>query len=142
MKKIIFSTMIASLLAFVGCQNEELVTKGDTIGKKVILTANIAGSADSRVVLDAGTDNGEINGNPIVNVSWRQYDSENPEEFTVYNADYSQFSVFTQSELDDSKFEGTFPEGGANWAYYGNIRISSRWGLFYDFSKKFFRKPV
>ena len=32
MKKIIFSTMIASLLAFVGCQNEELVNENTNNG--------------------------------------------------------------------------------------------------------------
>ena len=57
MKKIIFSTLIALLLAFVGCQNEELVNETtNTGGEKVILTANIQGSADSRVALTPATD--------------------------------------------------------------------------------------
>jgi hypothetical protein len=96
MKKFLFCALIASLVAFVGCQNEELLKDNvvDKGGEKVVLTANIQGTADSRVALTSGDDR---DGNPIVNVSWRQYDSENPEKFTVYNADYSQSSVFTQS---------------------------------------------
>lgn len=41
MKNIIFSTMMACLLVFVGCQNEELVNDNsiDNGGEKVILTA-------------------------------------------------------------------------------------------------------
>lgn len=111
MKKIIFSTMIASLLAFVGCQNEELVNENtNNGGEKVILTANIQGATDSRVVLTPDTENGD----PIVKVNWRD-DSDNLEIFKVYN-DQSECGVFTQTQ--GNNFEGTLPNG-ANRAYYG-----------------------
>ena len=117
MKKIIFCTMIASLLAFVGCQNEELVNDNSTDnsnGKKVTLTANIAGSTDSRVALNPGTDS---NSNPIVNVEWE----ESGEQFTVYNSDHSKSAVFTQSEGNEFDCpEDEYNElGGAKYAYYG-----------------------
>ena len=113
MKKIYFSTMIACLLAFVGCQNEELVneTTDTGNGKKVTLTANIAGATDSRVALTPTTDE---NGKPIVKVNWRD-DSDNLEIFKVYN-DQSECGEFTQTQ--GNNFEGTLPNG-ANRAYYG-----------------------
>ncbi|MBQ5818727.1 MAG: hypothetical protein IIW32_02525, partial [Bacteroides sp.] len=79
MKKALFSTMIASLLAFAGCQQEELVNDNITPdgGEKVILTANIQGATDSRVALTPATDN---EGNPIVKVAW----NESGEKFKVY----------------------------------------------------------
>ena len=43
MKKFLFYTIMASLLALTGCQKEELVNDNNTpgSGEKVILTANI-----------------------------------------------------------------------------------------------------
>ena len=76
MKKIYFSTMIACLLAFVGCQNEELVneTTDTGNGKKVTLTANIAGATDSRVAFNEISSDGELSvGAPAINVNWRDY---------------------------------------------------------------------
>ena len=118
MKKIIFSTMIASLLAFVGCQNEELVNDNNTdnSGKKVILTANIQGAADSRVALTPDTDENE---NPIVKVDWRTFDSTNPETFEVYDLDeLNDPTTFTQ--LSGNVFEGTLPESNNGYCAYYN----------------------
>ena len=116
MKKIIFSTMIASVLAFVGCQNEELVNDNNTdnSGKKVILTANIQGAADSRVALTPDTDN---EGNPIVKVAW----NESGETFEVYGSSGAS-STFSQI-AGTNQFEGTLPESatGGYEAYYGNL---------------------
>ena len=114
MKKIIFSTMIASLLAFVGCQNEELVNENSTNngGEKVILTANIQGATDSRVALTPDT----VNGKPIVKVAW----NESGETFEVYGSSGAS-STFTQI-AGTNQFEGTLPES-ANGEYevmYGN----------------------
>ena len=110
MKKIIFSTMIASLLAFVGCQNEELVHENtNNGGEKVILTANIQGATDSRVVLTPDTENGD----PIVKVAWREYDENNPETF--YVAGENGEVMFTQ--VSDTEFSGTLPEPYSNGSY-------------------------
>ena len=115
MKKIIFSTMIASLLAFVGCQNEELVSENtNNGGEKVILTANIQGAADSRVVLTPATDD---EGKPIVKVAW----NESGETFEVYGSS-GDFSTFIQI-AGTNQFEGTLPESadGKYEAYYGDL---------------------
>ena len=115
MKKILFSTMIASLLAFVGCQNEELVNETtNTGGEKVILTANIQGATDSRVVLTPATDD---EGKPIVKVAW----NESGETFEVYGSS-GVSSTFTQI-AGTNQFEGTLPESdnGEYEAYYGDL---------------------
>ena len=125
MKKIIFSTMIASLLAFVGCQNEELVNDNNTdnSGKKVILTANIQGAADSRVALTPDTDN---EGNPIVKVAWREYDENNPETFFVAGAN----DVYMFTQVSDTEFSGTLPEPYSNGSYQAlyNLDLWSNFG--------------
>ena len=113
MKKIIFSTLIASLLAFVGCQNEELVNENtNNGGEKVILTANIQGATDSRVVLTPDTENGD----PIVKVAW----NESEETFEVYGSSVAS-STFTQI-AGTNQFVGTLPESanGEYEAYYGD----------------------
>lgn len=114
MKKILFSTMIACLLAFVGCQNEELVNETtNNGGEKVILTANIQGATDSRVVLTPDTENGD----PIVRVAW----NESGETFEVYGSSGAS-STFTQI-AGTNQFEGTLPESadGKYEAYYGDL---------------------
>ena len=115
MKKILFSTLIACLLAFVGCQNEELVSETtNNGGEKVILTANIQGATDSRVVLTPDTDD---EGKPIVKVAW----NESGETFEVYGSS-GDFSTFTQI-AGTNQFEGTLPESadGKYEAYYGDL---------------------
>ena len=113
--------MIASLLAFVGCQNEELVNDNNTdnSGKKVILTANIQGAADSRVVLTPETSNGAT----TVKVEWNR----SGEKFKVYDCTDEEYSYygepawFTQIE-GTNLFEGTLPESvnGTYLAVYGD----------------------
>ena len=106
--------MIASLLAFVGCQNEELVNENtNNGGEKVILTANIQGAADSRVALTPDTENGD----PIVKVAW----NENGETFEVYGSSGASFT-FTQI-AGTNQFEGTLPKSdtGKYEAVYGNF---------------------
>ena len=109
--------MIASVLAFVGCQNEELVNDNSTDngGKKVVLTANIQGAADSRVALTPDTDE---NGNPIVKVAWRAFDSTNPETFAVYDYNENNSTTFTQQS--GNVFEGTLPESSNGYCAYYN----------------------
>ena len=133
MKKILFSTMIACLLAFVGCQNEELVNDNNTPngGEKVILTANIQGAADSRVVLTPDTDN---ESKPIVKVKW----NESGEKFKVYGYNSSRSDYygtptwFTQIE-DTNQFEGTLPstDNGTYLAVYGDDEVSKNTPLQY-----------
>lgn len=125
MKKILFSTMIASLLAFVGCQNEELVSENTNNGngKKITLTANIAGATDSRVALTPTTDS---NDKPIVKVAWREYDENNPETF--YVAGENGEFMFTQ--VSDTEFSGTLPEPYSNGSYQAlyNLDLWSNFG--------------
>ena len=132
MKKIIFSAMIASLLAFAGCQNEELVNDNNTPngGEKVILTANIQGSAQTRLALTAGTDN---NDKPIVKVAWREYDENNPETFFVVGA--NGMESFTQ--VSDTEFSGTLPEpyDGSYVALY-NLNLFNNFGNHKHFTFK------
>lgn len=112
MKKIIFSTMIASLLAFVGCQNEELVKEStDNSGKKVTLTAHIAGSADSRVALEEKTEGGKT----FINVGWEA----SGEKFTMYNANLSSFALFSQVKNNQFECDNFNLGDGVKYAYYG-----------------------
>ncbi len=115
MKKFLFCTMIASLLALTGCQKEELVNDNNTpgSGEKVILTANIQGSAQTRVTLTPVTENGTT----IVKVAW----NESGEKFEVYGSSGAH-STFIQI-AGTNQFEGKLPEP-ANGKYdvaYGDI---------------------
>ena len=116
MKKFLFCTIMASLLALTGCQKEELVNDNNTPGggDKVILTANIQSSAQTRVTLDNDTDG---DGNQIVKVAW----NESGEKFEVYGSSGAH-STFTQI-AGTNQFEGELPEP-ANGKYdvaYGDI---------------------
>ena len=120
MKKIIFSTMIACLLAFVGCQNEELVNENtNNGGEKVILTANIQGAADSRVALTYDENDEDY----PVKVEWKV----SGEKFKVYGYNSSRSDYygtptwFTQIE-DTNQFEGELPstDDGTYLAVYGD----------------------
>ena len=121
MKKIIYSTIMASLLSFVGCQ-QELVNDNITPdgGEKVILTANIQGSTDTKVSLTPATDE---NGNPIVKAEWE----ESGEKFKVYGMDEeggpngNSPTWFTQID-GTNQFEGTLPVSatGNYCAVYGD----------------------
>ena len=121
MKKIIYSTIMASLLSFVGCQ-QELVNDNITPdgGEKVILTANIQGSTDTKVSLTPAADE---NGNPIVKAEWE----ESGEKFKVYGLDEeggpngNSPTWFTQID-GTNQFEGTLPVSatGNYCAVYGD----------------------
>ncbi len=140
MKKTIFSTMIASLLIFVGCQNEELVNEStdNSNGKKVTLTAHIAGSADSRVTLEEQI----VEGKTKIMVDWRK-DAKYPETFTVYNKSFDNFDFTQDFELDangntfscDTELSGDFNN---SHAYYGYQLIykEDKWTLSYDLSNQ------
>ncbi len=115
MKKFLFCTIVASLLALTGCQKEELVNDNNTpgCGEKVILTANIQGAAQTRVTLTPVTENGTT----IVKVAW----NESGETFEVYGSSGTP-STFTQI-AGTNQFEGTLPYS-ANGKYdvaYGDI---------------------
>ena len=113
MKKYIYYIMMASLLALVGCQQEELVNDNNTPveGEKVILTANIQGSTQTRVALTPATD---ANNQPIIKVEWDQ----SGESFRVLSNSVSQnsYTTFTQIE-GTNQFEGTLPNIASNESY-------------------------
>ena len=121
MKKFLFCTIMASLLALTGCQKEELVNDNNTPGggEKVILTANIQGAAQTRVTLTPVTENGTT----IVKVAW----NESGEKFKVYGLDEngwpnsSSLAWFTQKE-GTNQFMGTLPStnNGTYCAFYGD----------------------
>lgn len=123
MKKFLFSTLMGSLFALLGCQEEVLTNEDNHGGKMVSATATIQGAADSRVALTPGTDDDE---HPIVKVDW----NESGEQFYVVEGSQAP-SLFTQTS--DSKFEGTLSgEGGALHAYYGYTKSGSK--VKYDIS--------
>ena len=121
MKKFLFCTIMASLLALTGCQKEELVNDNNTpgSGEKVILTANIQGAAQTRVTLTPVTENGTT----IVKVAW----NESGEKFKVYGLgengmpNPSSLEWFTQIE-GTNQFVGTLPStnNGTYCAFYGD----------------------
>ncbi len=121
MKKFLFCTIMASLLALTGCQKEELMNDNNTpgSGEKVILTANIQGAAQTRVTLTPVTENGTT----IVKVAW----NESGEKFMVYGLgengmpNPSSLEWFTQIE-GTNQFVGTLPStnNGTYCAFYGD----------------------
>ena len=124
--------MIVCLLAFVGCQNEELVneTTDTGNGKKVTLTATIAGTTDSRVALNEVNEYDEeyAKNVPTIMVNWKVSD----EKFTVYNADYSGKADFTQDSGNEFTSKDALPDGEKT-AYYGRYTLSNG-TLSYDLS--------
>ena len=90
-------------MAFPGCQVvgidsiEDNPSAGD---KTVTITANIAGSTDTKVSLTPGTDN---NGNPIIKVDWKP----SGEKFYVFGKD-GEAKEFIQ--VSGNVFEGVMPE--------------------------------
>ena len=116
MKKFVFGTILSSLMAFSGCQVVGIESIDDNTsagGKTVTITANIAGSTDTKVSLTPDTDADEY---PIVKVEW----NESGETFEVYGSSGTS-STFTQI-AGTNQFEGTLPEStnGEYQAIYGN----------------------
>lgn len=117
MKKSIFAVILYSLMAFSGCQVDFVESIDDTPsagGETVTITANIAGSTDTKVSLTPDTD---AEGHPIVKVDWK----ESGETFEVYGSSGTP-STFTQI-AGTNQFEGTLPEStnGEYGAIYGNL---------------------
>ena len=100
-KKSIFAVILYSLMAFPGCEVvgidsiEDNPSAGD---KTVTITANIAGSTDTKVALTPGTDN---NGNPIIKVDWKP----SGEKFYVVGKTIEEFT-----QVSGNVFEGVLPE--------------------------------
>ena len=116
MKKFVFGTILSSLMAFSGCQVVGIESIDDNTsagGKTVTITANIAGSTDTKVSLTPDTD---AERHPIVKVDW----NESGETFEVYGSSGTS-STFTQI-AGTNQFEGTLPEStnGEYGAIYGN----------------------
>lgn len=116
MKKLIFAVILYSLMVFPGCQVvgiDSIEDNPSAGGKTVTITANIAGSTDTKVSLTPDTD---PEGHPIVKVDWK----ESGETFEVYGSSGTS-STFTQI-AGTNQFEGTLPEStnGEYQAIYGN----------------------
>ena len=131
--------MIVSLLALVGCQNEELVKDNSTDngnGKKVTLTATIAGATNSRVALNEVNEYDEEYGKevPTIQVNWE----ESGEKFKVYgvnaNGNLNGLTWFEQIE-GTNQFEGILPasDNGTYLAVYGD-KLEGANPIQYDFS--------
>ena len=117
MKKFVFGTILSSLMAFSGCQVVGIESIDDNTsagGETVIITANIADTADTKVSLTPDTDADEY---PIVKVEW----NESGETFEVYGSSGTS-STFTQI-AGTNLFEGTLPESttGEYEVVYGDI---------------------
>ena len=131
--------MIVSLLALVGCQNEELVKDNSTDngnGKKVTLTATIAGATNSRVALNEVNEYDEEYRKevPTIQVNWE----ESGEKFKVYgvnaNGNLNGLTWFEQIE-GTNQFEGILPasDNGTYLAVYGD-KLEGANPIQYDFS--------
>ena len=119
-KKSIFAVILYSLMAFPGCQVvgiDSIEDNPSAGGKTVTITANIAGSTDTKVALTPDTDN---NGNPIIKVDWKP----SGEKFYVIGA--GEIAEFTQ--VSDNIFEGVLPvaySGGYYVALYCSEELFS-----------------
>ena len=102
-KKSIFAVILYSLMVFPGCQVvgiDSIEDNPSAGGKTVTITANIAGSTDTKVSLTPGTDN---NDNPIIKVDWKP----SGEKFYVFGKD-GEAKEFIQ--VSGNVFEGVMPE--------------------------------
>ena len=126
-KKSIFAVILYSLMAFPGCQVvgidsiEDNPSAGD---KTVTITANIAGSTDTKVSLTPDTD---AEGHPIVKVDWK----ESGEKFYVFGKD-GEAKEFIQ--VSGNVFEGVMPEpfdDGACVAVY-NLEAAIEDGYYHN----------
>ena len=100
-KKSIFAVILYSLMAFPGCQVvgvDSIEDNPSAGGKTVTITANIAGSTDTKVSLTPDTD---AEGHPIVKVDWK----ESGEKFYVYGKTIEEFT-----QVSGNVFEGVLPE--------------------------------
>ena len=100
-KKSIFAVILYSLMAFPGCQVvgiDSIEDNPSAGGKTVTITANIAGSTDTKVALTPGTDN---NGKPIIKVDWKP----SGEKFYVIGETIEEFT-----QVSGNVFEGVLPE--------------------------------
>ena len=134
MKKFIFSTCIGAVLMLAGCQeSDELVS--ENAAKPFTVTANIQGSASSRVVLTPGEDS---NQNPIVRVTWRN-DESNKEDFKLYfKTGFTYCYTFTQTTGNQFTCASEVPDGAIPlFAVYGKHEYnSSSEYITYDFSEQ------
>ena len=126
-KKSIFAVILYSLMAFPGCEVvgidsiEDNPSAGD---KTVTITANIAGSTDTKVSLTPDTD---AEGHPIVKVDWK----ESGEKFYVFGKD-GEAKEFIQ--VSGNVFEGVMPEpydDGACVAVY-NLEAAIEDGYYHN----------
>lgn len=100
MKKYVYG--ICALLVMAACQKNDEPVININGENKVVVTANIKDTDDTRVVLTPTTDN---EGNPIVKVDW----DESDETFFIYNAN-GEYESFVQIP-GTNKFEGNLPAG-------------------------------
>lgn len=96
-------------MAFSGCQVDFVESIDDTPsagGETVTITANIAGSTDTKVSLTPDTD---ASGKPIVKVDW----NESGEKFYVWGKTGKEFT-----QVSGNVFEGDLPEPYENGSRY------------------------
>ena len=111
-----------------GCQVDFVESIDDTPsagGETITITANIAGSTDTKVSLTPGTD---ANGHPIVKVDW----NESGEKFYVFGKD-GEAKEFIQ--VSGNVFEGVMPEpydNGACVAVYSNSEAAIEDGYYHN----------
>ena len=126
-KKSIFTVILYSLMAFPGCQvvgMDSIEDNPSAGGKTVTITANIAGSTDTKVALTPDTD---AEGHPIVKVDWK----ESGEKFYVFGKD-GEAKEFIQ--VSGNVFEGVMPEpydDGACVAVY-NLEAAIEDGYYHN----------
>ena len=114
MKKFLFATLMGTLVALTGCQqNDELTGVENTLGKKVSVTANIKANAQSRVAMEYVTE-GDV---PFIKVDWK----ESGESFLMNNLTDPTLTPTTFTQTSGNQFEGTLlSESGSYIAVYGD----------------------
>ena len=124
-KKSIFAVILYSLMAFPGCQVvgidsiEDNPSAGD---KTVTITANIAGSTDTKVALTPDTD---AEGHPIVKVDWK----ESGEKFYVVGKD-GEAKEFIQ--VSGNVFEGVLPEPYGHGKYVAIYNVEAEGDYYHN----------
>ena len=115
-KKSIFTVILYSLMAFPGCQvvgMDSIEDNPSAGGKTVTITANIAGSTDTKVALTPDTD---AEGHPIVKVDWK----ESGEKFYVCGKTIEEFT-----QVSGNVFEGVLPEPYVSGEYVAIYNVEA-----------------
>ena len=122
-KKSIFAVILYSLMVFPGCEVvgiDSIEDNPSAGGKAVTITANIAGSTDTKVSLTPDTD---AEGHSIVKVDWK----ESGEKFYVWGKTMEEFT-----QVSGNVFEGVLPEPYGHGKYVAIYNVEAESDLYHN----------